>query len=237
MCDQLQKLINWTNFYIKTNNVEKEDVDEIQDVDIIEESEIEEPIIESGTTETEECDNTEETIETPVEVIVTPPKEEILELLLERIYTCPTYTIGKLYIDGKYFCDTIEDTDRNLFDSMPLEEIKAKKVYGETAIPCGTYDITMNVRSSKYSDFKRYTWAKPYNAYIPRLLNVKAYDGILIHVLNYATDSLGCIGVGVNKSKGSISESTTHFYRLMDQYMMPAKEKGIKIKITIRQNY
>ena len=36
-------------------------------------------------------------------------------LTVKRIAKKPTYTIGKLYIDGVYFCDTVEDTDRGLF--------------------------------------------------------------------------------------------------------------------------
>jgi hypothetical protein len=34
---------------------------------------------------------------------------------------------------------------------MSLEEIKKKKVYGKTAIPTGTYEVTLNVVSPKYS--------------------------------------------------------------------------------------
>ena len=60
-------------------------------------------------------------------------------ITLRRIAFKPKYTIGKLYIDGNYVCDTIEDTDRNLDDSMIEDEIKKKKVYGETAIPLFKY--------------------------------------------------------------------------------------------------
>lgn len=34
---------------------------------------------------------------------------------------------------------------------MNLDEIKKKKVYGKTAIPTGTYEVTLNVVSPKYS--------------------------------------------------------------------------------------
>ena len=162
-------------------------------------------------------------------------KDLILEL--KRIYTCNTYTIGKLYINGEYVCDTIEDADRGLRSDMPLKEIKAKKVYGETAVPTGTYEITMDVKSSKYSDFNRYSWAKPYNGYLPRLLDVPGFDGVLIHVGNYAKDSLGCILVGLNKAKGCVSDSTITFNLLMDKYLLPAKEKGVKFSIKITSEY
>jgi len=43
-----------------------------------------------------------------------------MKLLLKRIAKKDTYTIGKLYIDGKYFCDTLEDKDRGLNESMSI---------------------------------------------------------------------------------------------------------------------
>ena len=64
-----------------------------------------------------------------------------MKLKLERKYFKDTYTIGNLYVNGKYFCDTLEDKDRGLDDSMSLEDIKSKKIYGQTAIPKGTYEI------------------------------------------------------------------------------------------------
>ena len=67
-----------------------------------------------------------------------------MKLTLKRIYTCSTYTIGHLYADGEYLCDTLEDCDRGLTDKMTVEEISKKKVYGQTAIPKGNYEIDMD---------------------------------------------------------------------------------------------
>lgn len=159
-----------------------------------------------------------------------------MELLLKRIYTCSAYTIGHLYINNEYFCDTIEDTDRFLFNDMTAEEIKCMKVYGKTAMPCGKYNITMKVQSPKFSNPK-YKWAKPFNGYLPRLLNVNGFDGILIHVLNTAEDSLGCIGVGENKVKGKVVNSTITFNKLMFDYLLPADERNENITIEIIQDY
>lgn len=161
-----------------------------------------------------------------------------LNLELRRIFTNSGYTIGHLFINGEYVCDTIEDADRGLRSDMPLKEIKAKKVYGETAIPTGTYDITMNTKSQKYSDFERYKWAKDYDGYLPRLLNVPGFDGVLIHVGNYANpDSLGCILVGFNKAKGMVTDSTTTFKMLMNKYLVPASKQNTKISIKIIAQY
>lgn len=144
-----------------------------------------------------------------------------MKLLLKRIAKKSTYTIGKLFVDGVYFADTIEDTDRNLDQSMSLKEIKSKKVYGETAIPKGTYEITMDVVSPKFKDR---SWAKPWKGKIPRLLNVPGFDGILIHVGNRAQDSLGCVLVGQNKVVGQVINSTSTFNKLMEM-LTKAKDK------------
>lgn len=160
-----------------------------------------------------------------------------MELKVKRIFTCNSYTIGKLYIDGEYFCDTIEDTDRGLTSDMTEEEIKEKKVYGETAIPLGTYNITMNVKSPKYSNFNKYKWAKPYDGYLPRLENVKGFEGILIHLGNSASSSSGCLLVGYNTIKGRLTSSTVAFQKLMDNYLWKAKENNEQITITIEKTY
>ena len=135
-----------------------------------------------------------------------------MELLLKRIAKKETYTIGKLYVDGKYIADTLEDKDRGLRQDMSLEEIKKIKVYGQTAIPTGTYKIDMNTVSPK---FKNRSWAKPWEGKLPRLRDVPGYEGVLLHVGNQAQDSLGCVLVGQNKVKGQVINSTATFSKLM----------------------
>lgn len=159
-----------------------------------------------------------------------------MELKIERIYTCNKYTIGKLYINNVYFCDTIEDSDRGLSQDMDIEEIKKIKVYGETAIPVGTYCITMKEKSPKFSNFSKYKWAKICNGYIPRLKNVPGFDGILIHVANKAEDILGCIGVGENKVKGQVINSTITFNKLIP-ILQEADKNNENIEIEINSKY
>lgn len=152
-----------------------------------------------------------------------------MKLLLRRIFKGHSYTIGKLFINGVYECDTLEDQDRGLTSQMSLEEIKAKKVYGVTAIPTGTYSINMTTVSPKFKDR---AWAKPYKGILPRLENVKGYEGVLIHVGNKAEDTLGCILVGENKVKGQVINSTATFYELMT-VLLKAQSAGEVIELTI----
>lgn len=150
-----------------------------------------------------------------------------MNLLLKRIAKKEKYTIGKLYIDGKWFSNTLEDKDRGLNQSMSLDKIKSIKVYGETAIPTGTYKIDMNTVSPK---FKNKHWAKEWGGRLPRLLQVPGYSGVLIHVGNSAQDSFGCILVGENKLVGKVLNSSNTFRKLMD-ILTKAKEE---IFITIQ---
>lgn len=152
-------------------------------------------------------------------------------LTLRRRYKGEKYTIGSLYVDGKYFSDTIEDKDRGLTSDMPSNKINRIKVPGETAIPCGKYKIDMNTVSTR---FRSRTWARKYNGIVPRLIGVPCFGGVLIHVGNTEKESLGCPLVGENKVKGQVINSTATFYKLMDNYLIPARQRGEEIWITIQ---
>lgn len=151
-----------------------------------------------------------------------------MKLLLKRIARRETYTIGRLYIDGQYYCDTIEDRDRDENRDGKIADPE-KKVPGETAIPVGTYRITMGVQSPKFSRYPQYAKCK---GYLPRLLDVPGFDGILIHIGNTAGDSAGCILVGRNRVVGKVLDSKATFWPLYDR-LKAADERGETISITI----
>lgn len=148
-----------------------------------------------------------------------------MSLLLKRIYKANSYTIGDLYIDGVFFCNTLEDKDRGLKDGMTIEEINKIKIHSETAIPTGIYKITLDVVSPRFAKSNQYSFC---GGKLPRLLNVKGFDGILIHIGNTAADSAGCILVGENKVKGQVINSTSTFKRL---YEVLKEAKDIEIEI------
>lgn len=150
-----------------------------------------------------------------------------MELLLRRIARRDTYTIGKLYIDGKYFCDTLEDCDRGLRQDMPAPVIRAKKRQGITAIPIGRYNVTMGVQSPRFSKRAIYAFC---DGYLPRLINVPGYEGVLIHIGNTAKDTDGCILVGRNTQVGKVLESRKTFLQLYDKLLEDKKNIYIKVE-------
>jgi hypothetical protein len=140
-----------------------------------------------------------------------------MNLLLRRRFLGDEYTIGSLFIDGKYFCDTLEDKDRGLTQSMPLNEIRKVKIPHETAIPAGVYTLIVNLSPAK----KRL---------LPRLLDVPGFSGILLHRGNTKNDSSGCIILGENKVKGKVINSTLYENRLVEILLQSDESNILEIK-------
>lgn len=127
-------------------------------------------------------------------------------------------TIGELHINGTFFCYTLEDKDRGLDQSQNLLIINAKKLFGITAIPYGTYEVQLTVSNR----FKRL---------LPILINVKGYEGVRIHRGNTAEHSYGCPLVGYKKAYNQIFESS----KAEEDLMKILKEAKDKIILTIRK--
>lgn len=155
-----------------------------------------------------------------------------MKILVDRIYRGPSYTISHIYIDGKYVCDGLEDVDRGLKQDDDLAVISARKIKGRTAIPTGIYKLSMGIVSSRFSKIQYYV--KFCGGYMPRVLNVPGFDGILIHPGNTAEDTEGCLLVGQNKEKGKVINSKTVWESIMKSYLLPAKKKGEDIIIEYR---
>ena len=126
----------------------------------------------------------------------------------KRLYFKDTYTIGKCTVDGEYISDTIEDKVREL-------NSKEDKVYGETAIPAGTYDA--DIYFSKKFGYK-----------VIRLFNVPYFEGVYVHKGNTAKDSHGCLILGFNDKKGWVSRPTEALNKLIK-----AVEGADKIKVIV----
>lgn len=157
-----------------------------------------------------------------------------MEILVDRKYRNVkngnrVYTISNLYIDGEWLCNTIEDKDYGWNENTNLAEIKATKAAhpSKTAIPKGKYKVTLNVVSPKYSSSPFYQQYAN-GARVPRLLDVRGFEGVLIHTGNDETASAGCLIVGYNKQVGKVLDSREAFKKLY------SKLQSAKGDITIR---
>lgn len=154
-----------------------------------------------------------------------------MNIVLDRRYPKSTYSIGNISINGRWECNSLEDCDRGLLQTMQPWEIRARKVYGETAIPKGKYRVLMDVVSPKYAAV---AWYKTVcGGMVPRLENVPGFDGVLIHTGNTALDTAGCILVGENRKKGQLVDSRACFKRLYEK-MLAAHKRGETITIEIK---
>ena len=154
-----------------------------------------------------------------------------MELIVDRKWKKQSYTISNLTIDGKWFCNVLEDADRGLDSSMSIAKIRELKKPSITAIPKGTYEITLDVISPKYCTNSFYK--QVCNGKVPRLLNVKGFEGILIHAGNTDKDTAGCLLVGINLERGKVLKSQETFRKLY-KMLSEAKLRGEYIQITIK---
>lgn len=159
-----------------------------------------------------------------------------MKIVVDRKYKKSTYTISNLTIDGKWFCNVVEDTDRNLDNTMSVTHIqKVKDVNSNsvnddaiTAIPRGTYKVTLDVVSPKFS--KKDYYKKFCNGKVPRLLNVPGFDGVLMHCGSTAKSSAGCLILGYNKIKGGVVDSQKAFETVYKELLKDKNNITIEIK-------
>lgn len=93
------------------------------------------------------------------------------------------------------------------------------KVYGETAIPAGVYNVVI-------------TPSKRFKRDLPLLENVPGFEGIRIHPGNTAADTDGCILVGRAKGADYVSESKAAFAVLMGK-IRDALDAGEKVTLEV----
>jgi len=139
-----------------------------------------------------------------------------MQLLIERFLLSDRSSIGDMIVNPqdnvKHFCYTLEDRDR-------LSEGQ-EKVYGETAIPCGTYLVTL-------------TYSKHFNKVLPLLHDVPGFEGVRIHSGNKPEDTEGCILLGEHYAEDWISNSRSAFARLYNM-LVECQNLEEEVWLTIR---
>ena len=126
-------------------------------------------------------------------------KVRTMRLILYRTYLAEGYTLGRLYFDTgdgqpRYMCDTLEP------------QVRQKKVMGMTAIPEGTYKMSIR-------------YSQKFGKQMPFLVDVPDFSGIMIHPGNHVKHTQGCILVGelLSKDCGVIQRSAETFKRVFSE--------------------
>ena len=141
-----------------------------------------------------------------------------MQLKLTRITRTDKSTIGKLFVDGAFLCYILEDKDRVLKQSDPILITKAKKLFGVTAIPNGTYEVILS-------------YSNRFKKYLPQLVNVPAFEGIRIHTGNLPEHTEGCLITGTQALPDRVTGSKDAFEALM--HVLEPALKREKVFITI----
>lgn len=135
-----------------------------------------------------------------------------MKIEVKRIFKASTYTIGELSVNSNYLCDTLEDRVRP----------EGEKVYGETAIPAGTYTVILS-------------YSNRFKKVMPEIQNVSNFTGVRIHCGNSSKDTEGCLLVGKwnGKTENWISDSKNSYNKLYP-LLEEAFNKKENITITIK---
>ena len=134
-----------------------------------------------------------------------------MEIQLTRKYRNDTNTIGELLIGDKTFF-VLEDKDRGLKSNMELSLIKSTKVFGNTCIPYGRYQI-------------KYTLSPRMKKFTLELLDVKGFSGIRIHAGNTDKDSLGCLLPGMTTDRKTKVENSRVAVKKIEEILLPILQK------------
>lgn len=130
-----------------------------------------------------------------------------MELVLQRLDTDRYRTHGRLQVDRDDFCVTLEDGPAALGGE------------GKGCIPAGRYEVRLT-RSPRAAAGGLWTpWA---DHVLPLLVNVPGFEGVRIHAGNRASDTEGCILVGVARTTDAITASRVALIKLRDTLVEPA---------------
>lgn len=136
-----------------------------------------------------------------------------MKITTEVYKTGKDYTISKLYVDGVYQCYIMEDVIR-----------KGPKVFGETAIPRGIYNIVV-------------TMSERFKKLLPLLQNVLNFSGVRIHPGNTSLNTEGCLlpgtDIGELGGKVAVLDSKPAFSALYGK-IKAALDRGEKVTIELK---
>ena len=115
-----------------------------------------------------------------------------MNLTLQRTHANGPATFGKLFADGEFLCYVLEDEVRE----VPGEPVASWKIHGATAIPSGSYLVTLET-SPRFG---------------PDTLTVNqvpGFIGVRMHAGNAPKDTEGCPLLGLAITDTGIAGGTS----------------------------
>lgn len=146
-----------------------------------------------------------------------------MEITVKRLKFTGKCTMGEQSINGHVVCKSLEDLDRGLDSSMPLDIIKAKKVYSQTAIPVGRYKLEK-------------LWWAAHNNFYPHLQNVPGYEGVLMHGGITDADTEGCILYGTGFTQDDYMVGQPVAREALITPILAAIDRGEEVWLTVERD-
>lgn len=143
-------------------------------------------------------------------------RNDVNTIILQRVRQSANATFGILTIGGVVVA-TLEDMMRD------------EKVYGETAIPAGTYKLELRNEGSKTKHYAK-RFPKMHKGMI-WLRDVPNFTYVYIHIGNFPQDTEGCILVGEKARSRSLQSSTKAYKRIYPKIAKMIQDKGCQIII------
>lgn len=137
-------------------------------------------------------------------------------ITLQRVRQADRATIGLLCI-GKTKYATLED------------EVRDAKIYGETAIPAGTYEIKLRTAGGKTLQYAR-RFPDMHKGML-WLQDVPGFSWVYIHIGNFPEDTEGCILVGTNAGTNHINNSRVAYTSIYPKIVEMIEDDGCQIVI------
>lgn len=139
------------------------------------------------------------------------------EIFIKRVDLQKNRTISLFEYSGIGIF-SLEDTDRNLKQDMPLAGIKAIKVPGKTAIPYGRYEVGIS-------------YSNRFKKLMPIVFDVPGFSGIRIHSGNTEDDTEGCPLVGLSRSTDTVLQSRIAYSRFFEWLEKTLKTEKVYLNV------
>lgn len=147
-------------------------------------------------------------------------------ILVDRYYSNSTVTLSKvsLSFDGgityRVICDGLED---------PYHDVK---IWGNTRIPEGTYDVTLRRKGGMFKRYLKRFW---FHEGMLWVRNVPNFKFIYLHTGNKPIETEGCLLVGFANKQLNRVYSSVKAYRKLYLAVLPYAKDG-KLNITFIDN-
>lgn len=114
-----------------------------------------------------------------------------MDIIIKRRFFCNKYIIGDVYLNNE--------------DTPVCNSLEPSLSASHPAIPVGSYPIELR-------------YSHKFNRYMPFLAGVPCRTGIMLHPGNTPKDTLGCILLGRNTAKGTVTDSRNTFNSVFDAF-------------------